>query len=274
MSPHPIGAAHLGHRRFPEAHGFKTLPRHFRLKTKQMYGIHSGATRLPGLRRFFVARGTNSGFFMVRLAAHVATLSALAPQHAISRIPSPARWGIESLAGHLTELSGLGPTARLSLAVSLICEAQHSGEVAAWVTNRRSTFFPPDATKSGADLSRLPVVFTPDAPAAARAVWRLVQSGGFGLVVADLVGTAAEVPIPLQSRLTSAAQAHGAAIVFVTEKAADRASLGSLVSLRCEAHREAADGGRFLCTARALKDKRRGPGWTYTEVRRGPAGLR
>jgi recombination protein RecA len=158
--------------------------------------------------------------------------------------------------------------------MGLVCEAQRTGETAAWVTNRRSTFFPPDAATSGVDLVRLPVVFAPDAPAAARAAWRLIQSGGFGLVVLDLVGSSAEVPIPLQSRLTGAAQAHGAAVVFVTEKAADRASLGSLVSLRCEAHREAAGGGRFLCTARALKDKRRGPGWTYTEVRYGPAGLR
>jgi recombination protein RecA len=94
------------------------------------------------------------------------------------------------------------------------------------------------------------------------------------LVVLDLVDSNAEVPIPLQSRLASAAQGHGAAVVFVTEKAADRASLGSLVSLRCEADRREAGAGRFLCTARALKDKRRGPGWTYTEVRRGPAGLR
>ncbi len=211
---------------------------------------------------------------MTRPAAHVATLSALSPRQSICRVPSLARWGLEALAGRLSELSGLGPTARLSLAMGLVCEAQRTGETAAWVTNRRSTFFPPDAAKGGVDLVRLPVVFAPDAPAAARAAWRLVQSGGFGLVVLDLVGSNAEVPIPLQSRLTGAAQAQGAAVVFVTEKAADRASMGSLVSLRCEAQREAAGAGRFLCTARALKDKRRGPGWTYTEVRRGPAGLR
>jgi len=174
----------------------------------------------------------------------------------------------------LSELSGLGPTARLSLAAGLVCEAQRVGETAAWITNRRSTFFPPDAAANGADLTRLPVVFAPDAPTAARAAWRLVQSGGFGLVVLDLVGTDAAVPVPLQSRLTAAAQTHGAAIVFITEKSVERASLGSLVSLRCEASREEAGAGRYLCTARALKDKRRGPGWTHTEVRRGPAGLR
>jgi recombination protein RecA len=211
---------------------------------------------------------------MVRSAAHVAILSALSSQRAICHTPSPARWGIEAFAGRLSELSGIGPTARLSLAMSLVCEAQRIGQTAAWITSRRSTFFPPDAEKSGVDLARLPVVFAPDTPAAARAAWRLVQSGGFGLVVLDLVASHAEVPIPLQSRLAAAVKAHGAAVVFVTEKTADRASLGSLVSLRCEAHREAAGAGRFLCTARALKDKRRGPGWTYTEVHCGPAGLR
>jgi recombination protein RecA len=211
---------------------------------------------------------------MTRPAAQVITLPALTTREPAYRTLSLARWGIEALAGRLSELSGLGPTARLSLAMGLVCEAQRTGETAAWVTNRRSTFFPPDAAKSGVDLVRLPVVFVPDAPAAARVAWRLIQSGGFGLVVLDLVGGDAEVPIPLQSRLTGAAQAHRAAVVFVTEKAAHRASMGSLVSLRCEAHREAAGAGRFLCTARALKDKRRGPGWTYTEVRCGPAGLR
>lgn len=211
---------------------------------------------------------------MARPTVHVATLSALSPQQLICRIPSPARWGIEAFVGRLSELSGIGPTARLSLAMSLVCEAQRIAQTAAWVMSCRSTFFPPDAEKSGVDLARLPVVFAPDAPAAARAAWRLVQSGGFGLVVLDLVASNVEVPIPLQSRLAAAVKAHGAAVVFVTEKAADRASLGSLVSLRCEAHRAAAGNGRFLCTARALKDKRRGPGWTYTEVRCGPAGLR
>jgi recombination protein RecA len=211
---------------------------------------------------------------MLRPTAKIAILSALSPRQSICHVPLPARWGLEALAGRLSELSGLGSTARLSLALGLVCEAQRVGETTAWITNRRSAFFPPDAAASGTDLDRLPVVFTPDAPAAARAAWRLIQSGGFGLVVLDLVGSDADVPIPLQSRLTGAAQAHRAAVVFVTEKAADRASLGSLVSLRCEARREEAGAGRFLCTARALKDKRRGPGWTYTEVRHGPAGLR
>jgi recombination protein RecA len=53
-------------------------------------------------------------------------------------------------------------------------------------------------------------------------------------------------------------------------------SLGSLISLQAEAllrDQSAQAGGVFECTVRALKDKRRGPGWTHTESYRGPPGL-
>ncbi|MBP7148093.1 MAG: recombinase A [Acidobacteria bacterium] len=183
-------------------------------------------------------------------------------------------YNLTSLAGRLSELSGIGPAAQLSLAFTLVGEAHKLGEPAAWVTDRKATFFPPDVVEGGVDLARLPVVFVPDAAAGARAAERLVRSGGFGLVVLDLVGARAEIPAALQSRLVGLAQKHDAALVVLTEKAADAGSLGSLFALRCEARREPAGEGRFLCLARALKDKRGGPGWTYTEVRRGPLGLR
>ena len=54
----------------------------------------------------------------------------------------------------------------------------------------------------------------------------------------------------------------------------DEASLGSLVSLRGQsARRRSRDGRRFTCRLTTLKDKRRGPGWTWQEVRHGPEGL-
>jgi hypothetical protein len=46
------------------------------------------------------------------------------------------------------------------------------------------------------------------------------------------------------------------------------------VSLRAEALRRREPGGEQLVTMRAVKDKRRGPGWSVTTARRGPAGLR
>jgi recombination protein RecA len=67
--------------------------------------------------------------------------------------------------------------------------------------------------------------------------------------------------------------------VCITEKSSESPSLGSLVSLRAEALRlhapEAKDGSErgYHVTLRALKDKRRGPGWTRTTKLRGPPGL-
>jgi recombination protein RecA len=101
-----------------------------------------------------------------------------------------------------------------------------------------------------------------------------LRSGAFGLVVIDLgAEPTSEVSIAHQGRLVTLAQQHDAAIVFVTEKSAEAASLGSLVSLRGEALRMRRDDGGFTCLVRALKDKRRGPGWTHQEVLRAPAGL-
>jgi recombination protein RecA len=104
----------------------------------------------------------------------------------------------------------------------------------------------------------------------ARAVERLLRSGAFGLVVIDLgLGGEHDLSMAQQGRLVTLAQAHDAVVVCLTEKAAESASLGSLVSLRAEALRTGPDE----VTVRALKDKRRGPGWTRTSKVRGPAGM-
>ena len=63
-------------------------------------------------------------------------------------------------------------------------------------------------------------------------------------------------------------------VLLLTRKRGEEPSLGSLVSLRGEAERQDQGSGRFACRVRALKDKRRSPGWTHVEVCRGPAGLR
>ena len=73
----------------------------------------------------------------------------------------------------------------------------------------------------------------------------------------------ADISTAHQGRLVSLAQTHDAAVVVLTEKAHDAASIGSLVSLHVEALRSADE-----LTVRALKDKRRGPGWSKkTKVR-------
>jgi recombination protein RecA len=141
-----------------------------------------------------------------------------------------------------------------------------------WIALAEGTFFPPDVAECGVDLGSLAVVRTANAREAARSAEKLVRSGAFGLVVLDL-GTAGDIPIPLQGRLVGLAQRHDVAIVCLTEKEAPAPSIGSMVSLRVEARRTM-DGERRGYRLHVLKDKRRGPGWSHTENARGPAGLR
>ena len=163
--------------------------------------------------------------------------------------PRPAgalrSWRLAALAGRLAELSSREGAAGLTLAFSLVLDAQRAGEPVGWLTADESAFFPPDAARGGVDLDALVVVRLPAAEQLPRAAEHLARSGAFGLLVRR-----------------------------------DAASLGSLVSLRAEARQEpAGEGGRrtgvsaFKCTARVLKDKRGGPGWRHVEVCRGPDGL-
>ena len=209
-----------------------------------------------------------------------------------------ARWSLATLRGRLVELSARGATAALTTAAELVLEAQRAEDPVAWIVpwsidlrtasggaarpgspglaeavSHTGTFYPPDLADTGVDLAALVVVRAPSAVASARSAERLLRSGAFGLVVLDL----ASVPLdrwPDQTlgRLVSLAQAHDAAVVCITEKTPETGSLGSLVSLRAEALR-ARSGGEFEVTIRALKDKRRGPGWTHRLKARGPSGL-
>jgi recombination protein RecA len=179
------------------------------------------------------------------------------------------RWGLAALRGRLVELSARGAVATLTAAIELVVEAQTESEPVAWITLGAGTFYPPDAADSGVDLGALAVVRAPDGVAAARAAERMLRSGAFGLVVLDLV---TELTTAIQGRLLSLAQMHDAAVVCLTEKSQETPSLGSVVSLRAEALRRRERDG-FHITVRALKDKRRGPGWTHELRRGGPSGF-
>jgi recombination protein RecA len=185
------------------------------------------------------------------------------------------KWTLATLRGRLVELSARGATATLTMATELVIEAQTQHEPVAWLTLANGTFYPPDVAECGVDLAALVVVRTPDATAAARSAERLLRSGAFGLVVIDLggAGASAELSMQIQGRLVTLAQTHDAAVVCLTDKGEDTSSLGSLVSLRAEALRLRDRGELFEVKVRVLKDKRRGPGWTQTFKRRGPAGL-
>jgi recombination protein RecA len=187
-------------------------------------------------------------------------------------VPLTPRWDLQEIAGRLTELSGLGGSACLTLATSMVFDAQCQGETAAWITGNNSSFFPLDVAAAGVDLEALAVIRVPDASAVARAADKLARSGAFGLLVLDL-GAHPRVSAALQARLRGLARKHDTAILCITEKPGKASSLGSLVSLRAEARIRRLDDDSFACELRVLKDKHRGPGWTHTEVCTGPDGL-
>lgn len=182
-------------------------------------------------------------------------------------------WALDTFSGRLTEISGGATGAPLTFAFRLALEAQRRAEPVAWIGRRCRPFFPPDAAEAGLDLTALPVVWTVDSLAAARATDLLLRSGAFGLVLVDL-GLDSRLPLAAQTRLASLARQHAAAVICLTEKSAERPSLGSLVSLHAHAIRTGRDAERFRCEARVLKDKRRGPSWRHVEVCDGPDGLR
>jgi len=189
--------------------------------------------------------------------------------------PVPAgvpTWSRAELTGRLCELSAGPDGALLSAAMSVVLDAQLAGDPVAWVSATAATFYPPDAAACGVDLAALVVVRTGNARAAGRAADVLLRSGAYGLVVLDL-GTSAALPTPLQARLVQLASKHDAAVLCLTDKPPEMASLGSLVSLRGQARRQRRPGGSFTCRIGILKDKRRGPGWSAAETRRGPEGL-
>jgi len=185
---------------------------------------------------------------------------------------SSAAWGLAALRGRLVELSARGATATLTAAIEIVAEAQAQAEPVVWLTLGNASFYPPDVAESGIDLTALVVVRASDATALARAAERCLRSGAFGLAVIDL-GSTGDLSTQIQGRLVTLAQTHDAAIVCLTDKTEDTASLGSLVSLRAEALRGRSDGSQFEVGVRVLKDKRRGPGFTKTMKRNGPAGL-
>lgn len=192
------------------------------------------------------------------------------PAQNLEKVPAGAEpWTFAEIAGRLTEISGSAGTAALTVAFGLVLAAQEGREPVGWVTSSQSFFYPPDAAQGGIDLDGLVVVCVPGAQSIARAGEKLLRSGAFGLVVLDL--GSAEIPMPLQTRLSGLVHRHHAALVCLTEKEGRAFSLGSLISLRVHAERKRLAEGGFECGFQVLKDKRRGPTWTHVEIYREPS---
>jgi len=197
---------------------------------------------------------------------------AFSPAQKLRPVVAPrSPWSLDEVAGRLMEISASKASAALTIAFTLVCEAQEHGEPVGWVTSAENFFYPPDVAQGGTDLAALVVVRLADIKNIARAGEKLLRSGGFGVVVLDL--GAADIPMPLQTRLTGLAHRHHTALLCLTEKDGAAFSLGSLVSLRAHAEKKHAEDHRFACTLRVFKDKRRGPTWSYEDLYTGPAGL-
>jgi len=195
-----------------------------------------------------------------------------------ARKVAPARWSFDALVGTLIELSGAGDSACLTLAVSLVHDAQRRGELVAWLTRESSHFFPPDVDANGVDLRSLIVIRQPEPRALGRAAEHLLRSGAFGLVVLDLAASdtrpsEATLSEATQMRFAGAAKRHGCVVLCLTRKPAQQASLGSLVTLRGHAARRREGDRPIACQIHVLKDRRHAPGWSHSEVRLGPDGL-
>lgn len=186
--------------------------------------------------------------------------------------PPPPAWTRAALGGCLAELSGEPGAPSLTLAFGLVRQVQQQGEPVAWLARADSTFYPPDAAAGGVDLAALPVIRLAGMQQRLQAAEQLARAGAFGLLVIDL-GACRDLPLAAQTRLADQAIAHGTLILCLTAKTEQQPSLGSLVSVRGHALRMRPAAGRFACRVQALKDKRRGPGWTDEEWCRGPDGL-
>jgi hypothetical protein len=79
--------------------------------------------------------------------------------------------------------------------------------------------------------------------------------------------------MPVQTRLAALAKKHRAIMVCLTRNGRSDPSLGSLVSLRAVGSLRKTSFDRFLWELEVLKDKHHAPGWSQSEVCRGPSGL-
>ena len=186
--------------------------------------------------------------------------------------PTSREWTLETLAGRMVELSSDAGSATLTAATSLVLQCQHRGEPAAWILGGTSSFYPPDVAASGVDLAALVVVRAGTTIKAARAADHLLRSGGFTLVILDIVEDPA-LRMNVQSRLSGLANTHQSAVVCLTRKKTDAPSLGSLISLRGETTVTRTGFDEFTWDIEIVKDKRRGPGWSHSSLCRGPEGL-
>jgi len=169
--------------------------------------------------------------------------------------------------GRVVEVSEAGAFGALSALVSLLVQVQARGEQIVWVEAGTSIFYAPDLAFRGLDVGALTVVGVPDPLASLQAADSLLRSGAFGLVVID--GPGVRVDEAALGRLARLAEDRQTAVVFLTRKRPDEASLATQVSLR-----GVVTLGPGLETSwEVTKDKRSGPAFPQRTRFDGPFGL-
>ena len=186
--------------------------------------------------------------------------------------PDGGLLGFTRLQGRMSEFSGEHDQSRLSLAFTLVLDAQKNAEPVAWLTREESAFFPPDAQAHGIDLNALVVIRLPSSQAMARAADKLTRSGAFGLIILDL-DQDQHLPRPIISRLNHLCRKHCTAITCLTKKSETHPSLSALISLRAVTHRTRQSPFYYTCSAHITKDKQYGPGQHAEFTYSSPPGL-
>ncbi len=181
-----------------------------------------------------------------------------------------ATWEPSDLTGRLCELRSDPQGVHLTIACSIICDFQNLLEPTAWVTNRHNTFFPPDAARTGVDLSALPVIQVHDLRAVITAVEHLIRSGAFGLILMEL-NVGMSISTSVLWRLARLARQNHTALLCLTFPGIE---LGSMVSIRGVGTRHATlIPDHFRYDIHVTKDRQRSPGQSLTTTYCAPHGV-
>ena len=178
--------------------------------------------------------------------------------------------------GRLIEIASGPAGAQMTTAVACLRQAQAQGETAAWVQRAGGSLYPPDLADSGIDLDALLIVNVPlsaGAYGSAKAAELLLRSGGFGMVVMDLLHVPLQSDTAWQGRLLGLAREHHSWLLLLSDGSTHAGSLGPLVSLCLEPQRRRVERGQFSIEHRVRKDKSGLLCALAKEQRRGPWGL-
>jgi RecA DNA recombination protein len=171
----------------------------------------------------------------------------LAPLHAVDTVDSiSVALGGGLRRGHLSEIVGGRSSGRTGVVYRALAAAVSRGELAALI-DTHDRFDPESAVAAGLDLSRLLWVReTGDTGRALKAMNLVLQAGGFGLVVWDLVDAPARasraLPFTTWFRLSRIVEGSQTAVLIVAAEHLARSSGGATIVM------EPAKGSRAIWT--------------------------